>query len=215
MHRDHEEAAKQYWQQALDKNPNYFRSYNNLIKFYRRSGNQTEALKLMQKMHELNRGNISRLVGMGEVQMALGDTKKAEFFFQSALDRDRYCSGALNGLGEIRFHEGSLEESRQLLARSEMAFKAAQRFNQHGIKLVRLGQFEAALELYTNAQFVLPQQDKGPLLFYNIGLCYSRWGKLEMAKHFLNIAIIKEPNYHKAHKLLAVVEERLAQESAA
>jgi Tfp pilus assembly protein PilF len=53
---------------------------------------------------------------------------------------------------------------------------------------------------------VLPQQDKGPLLFYNIGLCYSRWGKKDMAREFLKIALIKEPNYRKARKLLSQLE---------
>lgn len=213
--RQNHEAAVRYWHDAFDKNPNYYRTYNNLIKFYRLRGNHVDAMKLMQKMHELNKSNIARLVGMGETQMALGDVKKAEFYFQTALDRDRYSSGALNGLAEIRFHEGKFEESRQLLARSNLAFKAAQRLNQQGIDLVRKERYEAALEHYTNAQFVLPQQEKGPLLFYNIGLCYSRWGKLDMAQRFLQIALIKDPTYQKAQKLLAVVEERITQEQAA
>jgi tetratricopeptide (TPR) repeat protein len=210
MLRSDDDAALRHWYMALEKNPNYYRTYHNLIKFHRRRGRNNEALKLMQKMHELNKSNISRLVGMGEIQLAVGDHEKAEFYFRSAIDRDQYCSGALNGLAEIRFHQGKLEESRQLLARSHLAYKAAQRFNLQGIELVRQSRYEHALDHYTKAQYVLPQQDKGPLLFYNIGLCYSRWGRLDMARRFLKVAIIKEPNYKKARKLLDVVEERLA-----
>ena len=67
-----------------------------------------------------------------------------------------------------------------------------------------------ACEHYTRAQYVLPHQDKGPLLFYNIGLCYARWGKHKMAQEFLKIALIKEPTYRKAQKLLEQVDLKYA-----
>lgn len=209
MLKENDEMALKGWYAALDKNPNYYRTYHNLIHFHRKRGRHQEALGLMQKMHELNKSNISRLVGMGELQMTQGDHTKAEFYFKSALDRDSYCSGALNGLAEIRFHQGDLEESRRLLARSQLAYKTAANLNYTGIELVKRNRYQDALEHYTRAQYVLPQQDKGPLLFYNIGLCYSRWGKLDMAREFLKIALIKEPNYRKARKLLSQVEGQL------
>jgi pentatricopeptide repeat protein len=200
--KENDDAAVKQWHAALDKNPNYFRAYNNLIKFYRRRGKRQEALSLMQKMHELNKANVSRLVAMGEVQMEMHDTQKAEFYFNSALDRDSYCSGALNGLAEIRFHQGNLEESRRLLSRSNLAYKTAANLNRTGIELVKTNRYQDALEHYTRAQYVLPLHDKGPMLFYNIALCYFRWGRMAMAKEFVTIALIKEPNYKKARKLL-------------
>jgi tetratricopeptide (TPR) repeat protein len=211
MLKDNDDAAMRGWHQALDKNPNYYRAYHNMILFFRKRGRPQEALALMQKMHELNKSNVSRLVGMGEIQMQVGDEPKAEFYFKSALDRDQYCSGALNGLAEIRFHQGDLEESRRLLARSHLAYKAAAKLNLTGIDLVKKNKYTEALDHYTRAQYVLPQQDKGPLLFYNIGLCYSRWGKREMAREFLKIALIKEPNYKKARRLLEQVESQLGE----
>ncbi len=210
MLKDDDESAVRGWYAALDRNPNYYRTYHNLIRFYRRRGKLEDALALMQKMQELNKSSISRLVGMGEIQMQLLDAGKAEFYFKSALDRDHYCSGALNGLAEIRFHQGNLEESRLLLARSHLGFKAASSLNQQGIEMVRRNKFEDALEHYTRAQYVLPHQDKGPLLFYNIGLCYARWGKHKMAQEFLKIALIKEPTYRKAQKLLEQVDLKYA-----
>ena len=175
MLKDDDNNALRGWHAALDKNPNYYRTYHNLIRFHRRRGRLADALALMQKMQELNKSSISRLVGMGEIQMQLHDVAKAESYFKSALERDHYCSGALNGLAEIRFNQGHLDESRELLARSHLAFKAASTLNQQGIEMVRRSKFSDALEHYTRAQYVLPHQDKGPLLFYNIGLCYARW----------------------------------------
>lgn len=190
------------WSQALEKNPNYFRTYGNLINFYRSRSRYQDALALMQKMQELNREKISRMVGMGEIHLTLQDKQKAEFYFKSALERDNYCSGALNGLAELRFEQGDLEGSRRLLARSSLAYKAASKLNKIGIELVRASKYEEALDLYTKAQYVLPQQDKGSLLFFNIGLCYYRWEKHNMAIEFFKIALIKDPTYQKAQKLL-------------
>ena len=201
-HTGRSEEALRFWNDALGKNPNYYRTYHNLIRFYRQAGQDDQALALMQKMQELNRNHIGRLVGMGEIQLQRGDIAKADFYFQSALDRDDHCSGALNGLAEIRFHEGDLEGSRALLAKSHLASKAAATLNAVGIDLVKKERFEDALDHYTKAQYVLPQQEKGPLLFYNIGLCYSRWGKPESAMEFLRIALVKEPDYPKARRLL-------------
>ncbi len=194
--------AADLWLRAIDKNPNYYRAHNNLIKFYLATGQKEEALSLMQRMQRLNKSNISRLVAMGQIHLEQDETRKAEHLFKSALERDKYCNGALNGMAEIRFKQGDLEESRKLLARSTKAEQAASRFNLMGIELVRKKKFEQALEHYTKAQYVLPQQEKGPLLFYNIGLCYSRWGKPEKAIEFVKIALIKEPNYSKAQNLL-------------
>lgn len=209
MLKDEDDTALRYFHLALEKNPNYFRAYHNIIKLHQRRGRTAEAVKLMQKLQELNKSNVSRLVNLGESQMLLGDTERAEFYFQSALTRDQYCSGALNGMAEIYFLQGRLDESRQMLQRSHIAYKAAQRLNAQGIEMVKKARYADALEHYTKAQYVLPQQDKGPLLFYNIGLCYSRWGRLEMAQRFLKIALIKEPNYKKAQRLLQLVDERL------
>jgi tetratricopeptide (TPR) repeat protein len=207
------QQAKKYWLKALDKNPNYFRTYSNLIKFHRQNAELDEAMALMKKMQGLNKESISRLVSMGEVQMEMKDVGKAESYFKSALTRDNYCSGALNGLAEIRFSQGNLEETRALLARSHLGYKAASAMNKQGIDLVRAKDYEGALSHYTKAQYVLPSQDKGPMLFYNIGLCYEKWGKRDMAQEFLKIALIKEPNYKKAQKLLNQIQAVVEHES--
>jgi len=195
--------AESYWRTALDKNPNHYRTYNHLSALYRQQGKPRDAFALMQKMQALNSANVNRLVAMGEIHGDMNDDFKAENFFKSALARDPSAGAALNGLAELRFRQGNLDESRQLLARSTQAYKVAAKLNQRGIEFVRGGQFEDALKHYTKAQYVLPHQDKGPMLFYNIGLCYARWGKSDMAREFLKIALIKDPTYKKAMKLLS------------
>ncbi|MCX6117025.1 MAG: hypothetical protein NT027_05765 [Proteobacteria bacterium] len=201
--------AFKYWEHALQSNPNYFRTYNNMIAAHRKLGQHYEAYMLLQKMQMLNRSCISRLVALGETQLALNDDRKAEHYFQSAIEKDGWCSGALNGMADIKFRRGELESARELLERSNVAYRYATKLNLMGIEMVKLDRFDEALEHYSKAQYVLPQQEKGPQLFFNIGLCYSRWNKPNMAKEFLKLALVKEPNYKKAQKLLEALEAKI------
>lgn len=211
-YRGEHEKAFQSWQAALDSNPNYFRSYNNMIAAHRALGRHMEAYMLMQKMQMLNRSSITRLVAMGETQLALNDDRKAEHYFRSALEKDAWCSGALNGIAEIRFRQGDLDTARTMLEKSRLSYRYASKLNMQGIEMVRKAKYGEALEHYSKAQYVLPQQEKGPQLFYNIGLCYSRWNRPEMAIEFLKLAVIKEPNYKKAQKLMEQIQQHSARE---
>ncbi len=193
---------------AIQINPNYFRSWNALINLMRQQGNHKGAYALMQKMQLQNRNSVKRLISMGEEQLALNDLDKAETYFQSALDKDAWSGRALNGLGEVKFWQNELGESRLLLAKSPIAYQFAAKLNNKGIELVTAGTYEAALEHYSKAQYILPQQEKGPQLLYNIALCYAKWGRLNMAEEFLVLAVIKEPNYKKAIRLLEQIRAR-------
>ena len=107
----------------------------------------------------------------------MGEQEKAEKFYDLALSRNRHCSAALNGLAQIRFEQGLLSESRDLMERSQSAQELASYLNKVGISLVKEKKFHEALDHYSKAQFVLTHHDKGAQLLYNIALCYLRWGK--------------------------------------
>lgn len=201
-------AAEKLLNEAIEANPNYFRAWNKLIDIKRNMGAHEDAYALMQKLQLLNRSSIKRLVAMGEEQLAMKDWERAGYFFQSALDKDGWCAGALNGLAEVRFLSDELEESRRLLSKSSLAYKFAAKLNGTGIELVRHGNFEGALEHYSKAQYVLPLPEKGPQLLYNIALCYIKWGKNSMAEEFLKLAIIKDPSYEKACRTLENIRSK-------
>ena len=205
-----QELAFQNWQKALDINPNYYPTRNAIIDSYCEEQRYDEALNLLRQMQTRNKHSVSRLVKIGEIHSQLKDREKAEHYYNSALTKDQFCGSALNGLAILRFDQGKIEESRRLLSQSSIANKIASKLNRHGVELVKQEKYQEALEHYTKAQYVLPQQDKDPMLFYNIGLCYSRWGKQDTAKQFLQLALIKEPNYKKAEKLLKQLSNQAA-----
>ncbi|MEY4631150.1 MAG: hypothetical protein RIQ81_1270 [Pseudomonadota bacterium] len=194
------------WSLACETNPNYHRAHMNLSRCLRKLGRQDEALRIIQHRHEHNRLSIQLMVELGDIHLEGEDLLKAEHYYQQALDRDGNSAMALAGLAQVMFARGEMEACRDLLARSGMPSHAAARLNAAGIALVRSGRFEDALELYKKAQFVLPQQEKGPMLFYNMGLCYLRWGRDEIARDFIKLALIKDPDYEKAKSLLKKLE---------
>jgi len=215
FHTQRFDEAEQLWKESLEVNSNYFRSYSGLVKLYRRTNQDVLAGKLLHKMQELNHSNISRLTDLGDIHSKLGQDQHAEHYYGAALERDNQFSRALNGLAAVRFRAGDYEHSRELLQKSTSSVQIARELNMHGIQLVKSGRYEAALQHYTKAIYVLPQKEKGPMLFYNIGLCYSRWNKTDMAKEFLKLALIKEPNYEKAKRLLESLNHPAAKLKAA
>ena len=204
--RGEKQDAELSWLKAIEENQNYYRAWHNLTLFYEKEKRFEEAVTLIHKLNQRNKNSISRMVQLGRIHKKADDTGKAEHYYKLALEKDKYCSRALNGLAEIRFDEGQFDAVKDLLDRSQDTTSAASYLNQKGVLLVRKRRYKEALELYENAQFVLPNQEKGPMLFYNIGLCYSRWGKVDMAKEYLRLALIKNPKYKKANMLLSRLE---------
>lgn len=192
---------------AIDQNPNFFRAWNTLIAAKQASSDHQEAYALLQKMQLRNRDCVSRISAMGHTLIAMKDLDKAEQFFKSAMDRDPFCSSALNGMAEVKFLQHDLDAAKTLLSKSSKAQELAVKLNASGVVLSRQGKYEEALRLYTDAQYVLPDQSRGHQIFYNIALCYAKWGKPDIASQFLRLALLKKPDYQKARDWFTRLED--------
>ncbi|PJF37566.1 MAG: hypothetical protein CUN55_21415, partial [Phototrophicales bacterium] len=101
-------------------------------------------------------------VQFGDIHRELNDIHKSEHYYRQALKADQYCSAALTGLAAIKFEKGDLESAKTLLSKSSVAYRYAAELNYQGIQLVKQGAYEQALEHYTKAQYVIPNEYKGP-----------------------------------------------------
>ena len=211
--KSNDKVAIEYWHTSLEKNPNFFRVYHNLIQFYTRRRNHEKALGLLEKMHVINRNNIDRLVCIANTYTAMQDHRKAEHYFEWALSKDPYNNDALNALAGMHFKVGDLRKTKTLLKDCHDSGAFASSLNQEGIRLVNEHSYEKALELYLNALHVLPSQEKSPLVFFNIGLCYSRWGKYAEAREYVSLSLAKDPRYRKARKLLRWLNHECPEET--
>lgn len=201
MKGQHEEAVR-CWEGAIERDPNFLQPYEHLVTHHMTHGCKETAIALTKKISAINRKGLSSLVSLGSIYEAIGDDPRAEHYYKLALSKDDNLSGAINGLAAVKFRQGHLEQSRALLAKSQQSTRMATDLNRQGIQLVKKGFYEQALGHYSKAQYVLPSHDKGPMLFYNMGLCCSKWGKVDEAQQFLQIALIKDPEYQKARELM-------------
>ena len=197
-----EELADQHWFEALELNPNYMRPYHSLLLFYEHHKQYEKAVGILQKLHYRNRHSLERLVKLGELHRLMKKDAKSEHYFKMALERDGECARAANGLSEIMVDQQRYDELTLLLTRPLDLDRFASYLNRKAVEMVKEEKYGRALEIYLYAQKSLPDQKKGPMLFYNIGLCYYRWQKFDLAKSFLKIALLKNPTYDKARRML-------------
>ena len=202
-----EERAEELWKRSIEMNPNFYRAYNNLARYYESVGRTAEALAIHQKLQNLNRDNIGRMVSIATLHHSRQDLHKAEHYYQLALEKNPLCAAARNGMARLAFDAGDYEGAKNWLARSGKTDDIASNLNEKGIRLVRQERYKEALEHYSNALYVLPMQNKGPMLFFNIGLGYHRWGNSQRAAEFLRLALIKQPDYAKARQLLEKIQQ--------
>jgi pentatricopeptide repeat protein len=198
--------AISYWEKALDLNPNYFRAVNSLIHVYREMNEPNKAIMLMKKMHQNNNRHVGRLTCMGQTYLDVKNNYLAEGFFSRAIEKDKFSDPAKTGLAEVKFLQGDLVTAKRLLQDVHSSDTIAKSLNRRGIDLVHSEHYKEALKHYIQAHYILPDQNKSSLIFYNIGLCYSRWGEFALAEQYLKLALIKNPDYAKAKSLLARVQ---------
>ena len=76
--------------------------------------------------------------------------------------------------------------------------------------MVAQAKFRQSIDHYKKAQLVLPGNEQSHLLFFNIGLAYAKWGKYKEARQYVNLALIRQPDYLKASQLLQKIDERVS-----
>ena len=76
--------------------------------------------------------------------------------------------------------------------------KLAKHYNELGIHLVAGKSFEKAVECYELAQEFVDSPKIKAQLFFNLGLCYMKWDKKDLAAKCFNLASIKAPDYMRA-----------------
>ena len=84
--------------------------------------------------------------------------------------------------------------------------KLAKHYNELGIHLVAAKSFEKAVECYELAQEFVDSPKIKAQLFFNLGLCYMKWEKKDLAAKCFDLASIKAPEYAKAKEYSAMLQ---------
>ncbi len=198
-------AAIDLWMEAIEKNQNFYRAYNNLIHCFVRMKNHKEAINLLKKMNLINNNNISRILTLGELHLKIKERAHAQHYFEKAVQKDPLCHRAINSLAEILFTDGNLQESHLCLMKSLLKPQLSTKLNARGVRLLTKGEVTKALVHYQKASFILREQERSHLLFYNIALCNVKLKKIRDAHMFLMLSYIKSPKFEKTKKLLMML----------
>ena len=201
-------GAEQWLRRSVAKNQNYLHALQKLADLHMHTGHHADALALLEKLKANNPRNFKRLTKIGKCHFAAGDYAKAEKAFEDALAIDEFHPEAREELGKVKCVLGDYESAKTLLSRSQNGRKLASFLNAVGIRLVEQKRYPESIDHYKRAQFVLPGNDGGHLLFFNIGLAYAKWGKLSEAVKYIRLALIREPCYERAAALLKSLQER-------
>jgi tetratricopeptide (TPR) repeat protein len=196
------EDAKKELAKLLEKQPNNNLAWEALTRCYVQSEDFEEALRLVKNLTKKRPTLLSRKVLLADIYRYRGDFEKSAHHYDEILELCPAFSPALNGKAQLLFAQNQLDQAKKTLSKSSHATKVARQLNRMGINMVSNQEFAQALEHYKKAQFILPSHEKGALIFYNIALCYSKWGKPQSAVQFARLAVAKDPDYEKAKELL-------------
>lgn len=197
------DKAEESIRRTLELQPDNSGAYLQLAQVALLRRQPEEALRLMDKALELDRGSRKAgiLNAMGDFHLRRGAIEEARTSFQQALEVDAFSGEALGGLAEILLSEG---EDAQALRHLEMAL----RFNPVQPRALAVlgglhsdrGDYAVAIQC---CQRVLEMSPVFGVAYVNLGLAYRRQGNLAKAEEVYRKGIEQCPGYDGLRQNLA------------
>ena len=197
-----DDRALEAYMEAHRNAPVFIEPLKRLASFFEEK-DMSAHLDYLMKLDKLSPLNAERKRDIGSVHFRQGNEDKAENFFDQALDcADREASGLIEniawsiadlvaekspGLSE-KYLEKILQAKASRLSRADLTT-----FNRLGIVLKKQGKWEKAIEHYTKALTVAPD-DEG--LYYNIGMAYFDGGDNQAATKHFDQALRLNPGFY-------------------
>lgn len=199
--------AQKLAEKALVGAPNNLRAMNLLSRALMHQGKQEDALNILQQAELVSPKNLDRLVLLGDCFYQQGDSAKARASYDAALEVDGESKDARKGLGVIELNEGDVNKALGLFRDSASEEELAGFFNNAAIVAVRAGDFEKGVNLYEAAKNPITSKPLLAKVFFNKGLAFRRWNKLDEAANCFVEATKLDPKHEKAKIQLEEVKK--------
>ena len=176
-----DEAIK-YFNRSLSLRPNFSLALNALGLTYFMKGEFENALNYFEKCLQVSPNFTEARNYLGSVYQELGMLDKAEQEFRKAIADESYSSRELPyyNLARLYLTKGKDEEALMLVERSiELNNRMVMALNLKGILLERLDRIEEAIESYSKALQIAPDDVN---LNYNLAVAYFKADRREEAK---------------------------------
>jgi tetratricopeptide (TPR) repeat protein len=175
--------AIQYYEKAIEFNPNMAEAYYNLGLVYGDKGNIDKAIQFYKKVVELKPQDSDAYTNLGVTYGKNGNLDKAIQFCQKAVELSPQDFEAYTNLGTAYQNKGDFEKAVQSY---EKAIKLNPKFSgtyyNLGLVFSRKGNLDKAIQSYDKATKLNPKDLDA---FFMLGTAYAQKGKMDDA--LLNI----------------------------
>lgn len=196
------EPAASCFREALELNPQYLKSYQNLATLFEIQGNLAEARRLLEQARNFSPRNPERLYRLGQLCLKTGDLAQARQYLQESL---KYGPAPVDQaerpeMAEIFLQAGMDQAAEKLLLQAiQIQPENIQLYNRLGIALRRQRKHQEALRCYKAALKLAPENE---IIYYNLGILYFDLGDHDNARRALKTALRLRPDFAEAREFL-------------
>lgn len=174
--------AKQYIEQALLLEPNDIRIQHLQARFYMRSKNFDEGIRLLESINAKNPWSPMRLIELGDALLATAKFTEARERFDKALVLNPDSEAAKAGRAKSAMLGGNVQEGLDLLKDLGSPRQMASTLNAAAVFASRTERHDDARNLYERGiQLLIQDGPSASRLWYNLGILEHRDGKLTQA----------------------------------
>jgi Flp pilus assembly protein TadD len=193
-----DEAIRNY-NKAVEINPASTGSVIALADLYLASGNESEAVRLLQDARKRSpqdgRVALSAALALEKVQR----WQEARTVYEQVLQLDQDNAIALNNLAWLLAeHEGNIDVALKLAQQAKQRQASnVQITNTIGWIYYKKNSYEMALQYLKESA---SKKQDNPLYQYHLGMVYSKLGRVQEARQALQAALRLDPNFSQARQ---------------
>jgi tetratricopeptide (TPR) repeat protein len=197
---DHENAAECFTQ-AVEINPKFLKTYQNLATLMETTGRLDEARQYLEQAQTLSPLNTERLYHLGQLCLQAGNQEKAQDYLHQCLKTGHdFANSHRQEAAEVFLQAGLSETAEMLFTQSlQEDPKNLHLYNRLGIALRQQQKHQEALDCYHKALKVDPKSEK---IYYNLGILYFDLGQKEKSLDAFRKALKLRPNFPQAKDFL-------------
>ncbi|MFW5735011.1 MAG: tetratricopeptide repeat protein [Oceanidesulfovibrio sp.] len=204
------DKAVEAYENACEHAAMYMEPLKKLAEFYEEEGDHENRLRYLEKLDKLSPLNVERKVDMGGIHVNLGNEEKAELLFEHAINQAKKeamnyieeITSKIGGIYEkhdpdkaVKYYRKAIDLKGDMLDKSDIKI-----FNSLGIALRRQGKWREAVDEYTKARTVSPEDEN---LLYNIALAYAEGKEMRKSTESLAKALELNPEFHMQDPVIA------------
>ena len=204
------DKARDSYLQASESAHMYMEPLKKLADLYAETEEKEQQLHYLERLDQLSPLNVERKVDMGEIHVEMGNEQRAaELFEQAVMQAKReaftYIGQVVEKIGHVYaqrdpakaegYYRQALEAKGDMLEKSDIAT-----FNRLGITLRKQGKWADAIETYSKALKVSPDDEN---LYYNMAMACAEGKAYQDAISHLEKALAINPEIATQDKTIA------------